>query len=55
MERYIQSRQIVCGKKRGGEGRGLISAERCIKEEENSLGFHVANSEENLIYRGIPS
>ena len=39
----------------GGEGRGLISVERCIKEEENSLGFHVANSEENLIYRGIPS
>ena len=33
-------------------GRGLISVERCIREEENSLGFHVANSEENHI-RGV--
>ena len=33
-------------------GRGLISVERCIREEENSLGFYVANSEENLI-RGV--
>ena len=32
--------------------RGLISVERCIGEEENSLGFYVANSEENLI-RGV--
>ena len=30
-------------------GRGLISVERCIREEKNSLGFYVANSEENLI------
>ena len=33
-------------------GRGLISVERCIREEENSLGFYGANSEENLI-RGV--
>ena len=33
-------------------GRGLISVERCIREEENSLGFYVANLEENLI-RGV--
>ena len=38
--------------KRKEVGRGLISAERCIREEENSLGFYVANSEENLI-RGV--
>ena len=35
--------------KRKVGGRGLISVERCIREEENSLGFYVANSEENLI------
>ena len=33
-------------------GRGLISVEQCIREEENSLGFYVANSEENL-NRGV--
>ena len=38
--------------KRKEVGRCLISAERCIREEENSLGFYVANSEENLI-RGV--
>ena len=38
--------------KRKEGGRGLISVERCIREEENSLGSYVANSEENLI-RGI--
>ena len=38
--------------KRKEGGRGLISVERCIREEENSLGFYVANSEENLI-RGV--
>ena len=32
--------------------RGLISVEHCIREEENSLGFYVANSKENLI-RGV--
>ena len=37
--------------KRKEGGRGLISVERCIREEENSLGFCVANSEENLIRR----
>ena len=35
--------------KRKEGGRGLISVERCIREEQNSLGFYVANSEENLI------
>ena len=29
-----------------------MSEERCVKEQENSLGFYVANSEENLI-RGV--
>ena len=38
--------------KRKEGGRGLISAERCIREEENSLGFYVVNLEENLI-RGL--
>ena len=32
---------------------GLISVERCIREKQNSLRFYVANSEENLIRRGI--
>ena len=26
-----------------------MSVECCVREEENSLGFYVANSEENLI------
>ena len=30
----------------------MISVEKCIREEENSLGFYVSNSEENLI-RGV--
>ena len=30
----------------------MISVEQCIREEENSLGFYFANSEENLI-RGV--
>ena len=38
--------------KRKEGGKGLISVERCIREEENSLWFYVANSEENLI-RGV--
>ena len=37
---YVKSRE---------KGRVLMSVERCVKEEENSLGFYVANSEENLI------
>ena len=37
--------------KRKEGGTGLVSVERCIREEENSLGFYVANSEENLIKR----
>ena len=42
-ERYGQ---IVHKEKRSG---GLISVERCVREDENSLGFYFANSEENLI------
>ena len=38
--------------KRKEGGRGLISVERCVREEENSLGFYVANLEENPI-RGV--
>ena len=38
--------------KRKEGGRGLISVKQCIREEENSLGFYAANSEENLI-RGV--
>ncbi|XP_047488218.1 uncharacterized protein LOC125038695 [Penaeus chinensis] len=38
--------------KRKEGGRGLISVEQCVKGEENSLGFYVANSEELLI-RGV--
>ena len=38
--------------KRKERGRGLISVEQCTREEENNLGFHVANSEETLI-RGV--
>ena len=38
--------------KRKEGGRGLISVERCIREEENSLEFYVNNSKENLI-RGV--
>ena len=37
----------LCLKRKGG--RGLTSVEHCVREEENSLGFYVANSEENLI------
>ena len=39
--------RLYLKKKEGG--RGLMSVERCVREEENSLGFYVANSEENLI------
>ena len=38
--------------RRKGGGRGLISMERCVKEEKNSLGVYDANSEENLL-RGV--
>ena len=38
--------------KRKERSRGLISVERCIREEGSSLGFYVANLEENLI-RGV--
>ena len=37
--------------KRKERGRGLISVEQCIREEEKSLGFYVAKAEENLIRR----
>ena len=35
--------------KRKEVGRDFISLEQCIREEESSLRFYVANSEENLI------
>ena len=35
--------------KRKEGGRGLMSVECCVREEENSFGFYVAHSEENLI------
>ena len=35
--------------KRKEGGRGLMSVELWVREEDNSLGFYVANSEENLI------
>ena len=38
--------------KRKEGGRGLMIMECCIWEEENSFGFCVANSKENLI-RGV--
>ena len=30
-------------------GRDLMSVKHCVREKQNSLGFYVANSEENLI------
>ena len=33
--------------KRKEGGKSLVSLEHCVREEENSLGFHFANSEEN--------
>ena len=38
--------------KRKEGGKGLMSVERCVREEENSFGFYVANSEEKFI-RGV--
>ena len=38
--------------KRKEGGRGLISVEQCIREEENTVGFYVTNSEKNLT-RGV--
>ena len=35
--------------KRKEVGRGFISLEQCIREEESSLRFYVANSQENLL------
>ena len=35
--------------KRKEGGRSLMGVESCDREEKNCLGFHVANSEENLI------
>ena len=46
----IDTNRIYMKRKEGG--RGLISVEQCVKGEENSLGFYVANSEELLI-RGV--
>ena len=42
--------RLYVKKKEGG--RGLISVERCVREEENILGFYIPNSEKNLI-RGV--
>ena len=42
--------RLYINRKEGG--RGLMSVERCVEEEENSLGFYVANSKEHLI-RGV--
>ena len=44
MDRLYMKRKEGC--------RGLIGVERCVREEENSLGFYVANSGENRI-RGV--
>ena len=38
----------LCIKRKEG-GRGLMSVELCVREEENSLCFYVVNPEENLI------
>ena len=38
--------------KRKEGGRGFISVEQCIREEENSLGFYVANSEKKNLLEG---
>ena len=41
--------------KRKEEGRGLISVisvERCTREEENSIGFFVANTEKKNLLEG---
>ena len=35
--------------KRKEGGIGLMNVERCVREEDNSLGFYVANSEEKFI------
>ena len=39
--------------KRKEGGRGLMSMECCVREEENSLVLYVVNSEENLIIKGV--
>ena len=41
VERLYVKRKVV--------GRGFISLEQCIREEESSLRFYVANSQENLL------
>ena len=43
---------VILYVKRKEGGRGVMSVERCVREERNSLGFYVANSEEILI-RGV--
>ena len=40
--------------KRKEGGRGLMSVKHFVKEEQRSLGFYVASSEENFI-RGVPA
>ena len=41
--------------KRKEGGRGFISAKQCIREEEKSFGFYVANLESKPYWRGIGS
>ena len=45
----VRCGRIVNKEERGRGDRGLISVERCVREEHNSLNFYIANSEENLI------
>ena len=47
LQRKSDVDRLYIKKKEGG--RVLISVESCVREEENSLGFYVANSEETLI------
>ena len=48
-ELHVKSNVDRFSIKRKEGGRGLMSVERCIREEEKSLGFNVATCEENLI------
>ena len=54
MERYnrraMWADKFYIKRKKGG--RALMSVERCVREDKNGLGFHVANSEEKLIKGG---
>ena len=45
--------RLYIKKKEGG--RGLMNMERCLREEENNLGFYVKNSKENQINGVAPA